>query len=1052
MGEPVAVVGMACRFPRAPGLEAYWKLLTEAGNAVTEGVPGRDNGRLDQIFANLAHVPDACRFGAFVDRVDQFDPGFFRISPIEAQLLDPQQRLTLETTWRALENAAIDPDRLRQSQTGVYVGLTNLDYRDLVLNSLDTADPATSLYAGTGSSMYSVAGRVSYVLGLNGPAMSIDTACASSMVAVDLAAGALRQKEIDIALAGGVHVILDPRAFEARANAGILSPVGRCKTFDASADGYVRGDGCGFLVLKRLSDAHADHDRIWCVIRATAVAHGGASVGFSVPNATAQQQVIEQALCRAQIEPGQVDYLEAHGTGTATGDPIELNAAGAAYGPGRSPDRPLFIGSVKTNIGHLEPVAGVAGLIKTALALKRGYIPAHRNFENPTPAVDWASLRLQVVTELARWPDTVNGTRLAGVSSYGISGTNAHAVLESHGGTEPRTFRFSGAPCEVGNSPRAKEYVSNRTHRMLPLSGKSAKAVQMLAQSYLSWLEEAADDRLADIAWTATTGRTHFSWRKSAVGSDLVSMRRALARIADGTEKATSRRTGPRHIAFAFTGQGAQWVGMGRTLYQQESVFRVVVDKCEQTCLDITGKSLLDVMFGESDQDLDNTAWALPATYALQCALTALWSSVGVRPVAVIGHSTGEIAAACAAGILTLEDGFRLAHERARLAASTEPGAMAALFASKSDVIGMIGGRVSIAAENGTHVVISGPKIDVDQACARIEAAGRFTHRLRTKTAFHSALLDPILDELHAIAQSLTHSTPQTAYVSSLTGQILGDNQILDGVYWSRHARHPVVFESAIETLASLDVDTVIEIGPDQVLGPVIAACWKTPETLAVLWSQQHPKRTQTGIDAPFAQAVAQAYDAGIGLNLAECFNGERRRRTLVPGYPFQRSRYWFEGTKRSDQRIGKPLVVQPSTLPDPVVVNEATFSHASSDRAELPAAPDAGADCDAVEESHILQHWAGLDESERYATLLRLVQREVQSIMELPSEVSPTIPFSDLGVDSLIAVALRNRLNQALEGILSVSSTAVFEFPDAHRLTRHLLVSARDEMSVVSI
>ena len=430
--EPIAIVGMACRFPGAPDLAAFWRLLAAGENAVTEGVPGSGIGRVGELLSDAAVQSEACRFGAFVADIDQFDASFFRISPVEAELLDPQQRMMLETSWLALEDAGINPVLLAGTRTGVYTGISNDEYRMLVVDSSRPSEAAGSLYALSGTNLNGTSGRVSFVLGLMGPAKAVDAACASAMVAVNDAVTDLQHGKADLALVGGVQAILNGRIYELRAESMMLSPDGQCKTFDASANGYVRGEGCGVVVLKRLSEAEADGDRIWAVIRGSAVNHGGASVGLTVPHTPALEQVMETALSEAGVLPSEVDYLEAHGTGTAVGDPIELDAVASVYGRGREADRPLLTGSVKTNIGHLESAAGVAGLIKAVLAVKRGVIPKHLHFRNPNPSFDWDSQPLRVTSTMMDWPRRGQRPRLAGVNSFGISGTNAHLVVEEY--------------------------------------------------------------------------------------------------------------------------------------------------------------------------------------------------------------------------------------------------------------------------------------------------------------------------------------------------------------------------------------------------------------------------------------------------------------------------------------------------------------------------------------------------------------------------------------------------------------------------------------------
>ena len=493
---------------------------------------------------------EGCRFGAFVDGIDQFDDSFFRISPVEASLLDPQQRMMLETSWQALEDAGIDPDRLRESRTGVYTGISNDEYRMLVVDSSKPAEAASCLYALSGTNLNGAAGRVSFVLGLMGPAKAVDAACASSLVSIHDAVADLQQGKADLAIAGGVQAILNGRIYELRADAMMLSPEGQCKTFDASADGYVRGEGCGVVILKRLSEAEADGDRIWGVIRGSAVNHGGASVGLTVPNTPALERVIEEALSQAGVQALDVDYLEAHGTGTTVGDPIEIDAVAAVYGRSRKPDNPLLIGSVKTNVGHLESAAGVAGLIKAVLVVNQGVIPKHLHLRDPNPRVDWESLPLKITTEMQDWPGNGSRPRLAGVNSFGISGTNAHLVVEEHRSPDGKgTGRRDGLapglirdiadvagpanavavsmPEGVSNLAVPEEQSTSRRSRLLPLSAKSSAALGGLAARYLDWIAErenefspvnaAPDPLLSDMAWTASVGRSHFDVREGVV-------------------------------------------------------------------------------------------------------------------------------------------------------------------------------------------------------------------------------------------------------------------------------------------------------------------------------------------------------------------------------------------------------------------------------------------------------------------------------------------------------------------------------------------------------
>ncbi len=942
--SPIAVVGMACRFPGAPDVPSFWRLLDTGTSAVTEGVPGSGVGRVGELFADRAVQNEACRFGAFIDGIDQFDAAFFRISPIEAQLLDPQQRLMLEVSWQALEDAGIDPDRLKGSRTGVYAGISNNDYRGLVLEGNDTAEPAASLYSVAGTSFNTAIGRVAFALGLQGPALAVDTACSSSLAAVHQAVAGLQRGESDLALAGGVHIVLSGRLFELRGNAGMLAPDGRCKTFDAAANGYVRGEGCGILVLKRLDDAEADGDRIWGVIRGTALNQDGASQGLTVPSGEAQERVIADALAWAGAEPGDVDYVEAHGTGTPVGDPIEAEATGKAYRVGRDADRPLLIGSVKTNIGHLESAAGAAALIKVLLALRRGVIPKHLNFRDPNPEIPWERLPLQVTAESTPWPRHPDRQPLAGVSGFGWSGTNAHIVVEGYGtpdasteASDPRRW-VSGRPTRVaidtpaGTPGPAPAAPAARPARLLPLSAKTDEALRETAAEYLEWLDEGfedasrgrdADELLADAAWTAGVGRSHLARRAGLVFSDIGSLRESLEAIAGGGEDPALRPA--TRVAFAYTGQASQWEGMGRALYESEPVFRAVIDRCDDLLRQERRVSLLDVMLGADGtaDELDDPAWTQPCIYAIECALTALWSSVGVRPDVVVGHSLGEIAAAHAAGAFSLEDGLRFAAARgALMGALGTDGAMAAVFATPARVVKAVeelnaasdGLPLSVAADNGMHQVISGSAEAVESLVKGFESQKMRVRRLRKSPAYHSALVEPALDDLEAVVDGLGTAAPQVAYVSSMTGRALEAGATLDGRYWRRQARAPVAFRACVETLAAMGVDAVIEIGPDTVLGPTIATAWPqgtghAEPVIASSMRQPAVGKPEPADGSGFLDALAAAYRAGIDVSFGGLFAGEARRRVALPGYPFQHQRHWVERPRQRRRDSGHPLL-----------------------------------------------------------------------------------------------------------------------------------------------
>ena len=673
--DGIAIVGMACRFPGADDLEAYWRLLDAGESAVSDDRP--ESGHLAGLSKGKFSGNSNHRRGAYIKGIDQFDAAFFRIAPIEARNMDPQQRLLLETSWRALEDAGIDPDRLRGSRTGVYAGIGNSEYRDLMRDSGNGVS-----YLGTSASM--AVGRVSFVLGLEGPAIAVELACASSLAAVHQAMGALQQGEVDMALAGGVNAILSEAVTREMTQIGMLSSNGECRTFDADADGYVRGEGCGMVVLKRLKDAEAAGDHIWGVILGSAVNQNGASAGPTAPNGPAQERVIEEAILKAGVEPRDVDYLEAHGVGSNLGDAIEVQAAAAIYGRDRERERPLLIGSVKTNIGHLEVAAGIAALIKSVLAMNYRVVPKHINFKNPTPHLNWDDLPVRVVSESVEWPVDSVRTPLAAVSAFGMQGANAHLVVE--GCQNPAAgvasslqgkSLMAGAARYVQTSLSGLELPEdrpgNRITRLLPISGKSPKALRDLANEYLTWLEtwlvdtqdaNTATQFLGDMAWTASVGRSHFTHRAGVVFRDLETLRDGLNAVP-----LIDQEQGPAvapSIAFRYAGLEGTQFAASRELYDCEPVACAVLMRCEEAFQKARGVSLLDTLLGRngSEGDLSDPAWGLPALYALECALTAMCSSAGIRPGSVAGRTGGELAAAQAMGVLGIEDGMRLAATR----------------------------------------------------------------------------------------------------------------------------------------------------------------------------------------------------------------------------------------------------------------------------------------------------------------------------------------------------------------------------------------------------
>ena len=670
--DPIAVVGMACRFPGAADLDGFWTLLREGRHAVTNGRP--DAGPWTGVFGDPGNGQALVRHGGFVEGIDRFDADFFGVRPIEAMTMDPRQRMLLESCWEALADAGIDPESLRDTRTGVYVGMGRSEYREVA-----AASGSVSGFLGVNSSI--AVGRVAYALGLMGPAITVDAACASSLVTVHQAAASLRQGEVNLALAGGVHAALSCEGTRSLSAYGLIAPGGVCRTFDAGAEGFVRGEGCGMVVLKRLRDAEADGDRIWGLIRGSAVNQSGTAAGLTMPNGNALEQVIELALDQAGVQPSEVDFLEAHGAASLLGDPIEVHAASNAYD--RDRERPLLMGAVKTNIGHLEAAAGVASLIKVMLALRHRTIPGSLHYDRPNPHVDWDLLPVRVIRESSDWPWKSDRAPLAAVSAFAISGTNAHMVVEGYGAPEgaaaggPVQRLFAGAPASVPvryppwiTTLAPTDLVRPRRTRLLPLSGKSPQAIRDLANRYLDWLHvheevyqsdpESEASLLADMAWSASVGRSHFNRRAPVVFGDVTSLRAQLTSIAEQETPAPALDIVASRVAFVFPGASGRGRGVERELYESEPVARAVWEACDEVFRANGGPSLLDAMV-ESEQGADNPAWKIPQAYAAECAVASMWASLGIRPRIVIGMHIGAIAAAHVAGALELSAGMRLA-------------------------------------------------------------------------------------------------------------------------------------------------------------------------------------------------------------------------------------------------------------------------------------------------------------------------------------------------------------------------------------------------------
>ncbi|MGW6241677.1 SDR family NAD(P)-dependent oxidoreductase [Streptomyces sp. NPDC055094] len=892
--EPIAVVSMACRLPGGiDSPEGFWELLSGGGDAVG-GFPGRWRG-LD-LFDPDPEVEGksyGCEGGFLADgHVEGFDAGFFGISPREAVSMDPQQRLVLEASWEALERAGVRPESLVGSRTGVYLGTMNSDYGDHRAHDLHALDG----YVGTGKASSILSGRVSYALGLQGPAMTIDTACSSSLVAMHLAASALRQGECELALAGGVTVMSTPSLFVEFSRLKAMAPDGRCKSFAAGADGAGWSEGVGVLLLKRLSAAERDGDRVLAVIRGSAVNQDGRSQGLTAPNGPSQQRVIQDALEAARLTPADIDAIEAHGTGTSLGDPIEAGALAEVFGPGRGTDRPVWLGSSKSNIGHAQAAAGVIGVMKMVLALEHGILPKTLHAEEPSALVDWETSGLELLRDARPWERKEGHVRRAGVSSFGLSGTNAHVIMEEPPSVEP-----------------ARTVTEAVTGGVFPVvvSGRDEAALREQAGRWASWLSEREDIRLAEVVRTAGAHRTHFKHRASAVAADTTELVAALNALAGGQAHpaVTEGDAGAGDSAVLFTGQGSQRAGMGRALHTALPAFREAFDEvCAALDPHLT-RPLTEVLFAAEDSAdaalVHETEFTQPALFAFEVALFRQWQAWGVQPAAVAGHSIGELTAAHVAGVLELPDAARLVAARGRLMQACERGgAMASVEASESEVAEVlrgIEGRISIAGLNGpAQTVVSGDGAAVAAVEGHFAEQSRRTRRLEVSHAFHSPHMDAMLAEYETVAESCRFAAPAIPLVSSVTGE-WADESLAPGEgvrsarYWVRQARDAVRFLDVVRELDRAGVARYLECGPAAVLSAMGAACSERDSTFIA--SQRADARDGRPADEvrTLAQALGTLHVSGQDIAWDQVAPGPGAAPLTAPTYPFQREHYWLE-------------------------------------------------------------------------------------------------------------------------------------------------------------
>ncbi len=876
--EPIAIVGIGCRLPG--GVETpdgFWELLAGGVDAVSEVPPERWD--INAYYDPSADAPGKMntRWGGFLAGVEQFDPQFFGISPREAATLDPQQRLILEVAWEALENAGQAPDRLRGTATGVYIGVLGSDYGDMQLadNGIERIDA----YFGSGTARSMVSGRLSYTLGLQGPSISIDTACSSSLVALHLACQSLRSGETNLAIVGGVNLTLQPDPTIALSRFHMMAPDGRCKTFDQRADGFVRSEACCVVVLKPLSAALAAGDRIHAQIRGSAINQDGASSGLTAPNGPAQEAVIRAALKNARLSAADVTYIETHGTGTALGDPIEVQAIARVLGEGRA-DAPVYLGAAKANIGHAEAAAGLVGLIKLILCLQHRQLPGQLHLQDPNPMIPWDDLAVCVPRSLMPWPQ--GRALIGGVSSFGFSGTNVHVLLEA-------------APIPATTPPSSGEEGVN----VLMLSAASEATLRETASRYATWLTSSAS-RFSDVCFTVNTGRMQRRHRLSLLASRNDEAAERLAAYADGRsapelEVSQLGADDQPPLAFLFTGQGSQYGGMGLSLYGRDPAFTRQLDDCDRLFALHTGRTVIETLADDRLAQVD-TAVAQPAIFALETALAAMWRAWGVEPSAVMGHSLGEYVAAHVAGVLSLEDAVRLVATRARLmSALPHIGRMTSLFAEETLVLEAVAehaAEVSIAAFNAPgQMVISGSAGGVERVLNKLGSAVSDTRELAVSHAFHSPLMDPMLDEFERIAGEVRFAEPRIRLVSNLTGTV-ARHGLLGAAYWRQHLRSPVRFAAGIAELKRLEFNLFLELGPAPVLCALGSRSASDGRFIPSL-RQGQPEWTQV------MRSAAALYRSGVCPDWRRVADEKSRIMVSAPTCVFQRRRCWLERSPR---------------------------------------------------------------------------------------------------------------------------------------------------------
>ncbi len=910
--DAIAIIGMDCRFPGANNSEEFWQMLRNGVDGISEVPTIRWN--VDDYYDPTPATPGKMntRWGGFLRDIDQFDPSFFSISPREAAAMDPQQRLLLEVAWETLEYAGLAAKKLAGSPTGVFIGISSDDYSRLQYQNPRQIDA----YAGTGNAHSIAANRLSYALDLRGPSIAIDTACSSSLLAVHQACQSLRNGECKLALAGGVNIILTPELTIAFSQARMMSSDGHCKTFDEAADGYVRGEGCGLVLLKSLAEAQRDGDTILAVIRGSAVNQDGRSNGITAPNGPSQEAVIRQALQNAHVTPEQISFVETHGSSTPLGDPIEVAALKTVLmqehtsahnnNPSPLPPAPLYLGAVKTNVGHLESAAGIAGLIKTVLSLHKEEIAPNLHFKKLNPHIVLEGTTFVIPTQAQPWPERER--RLAGVSAFGFGGTNVHMILEA--------------------APAAKKVRNEfeRPQHLLTLSARSEQALHTLAKRYQTQLMQRQDlPALADICFTANTGRMHFPHRLTISAGSTLQLRERLAafsagRTNPGVQSGLVQPQSGQKIAFLFTGQGSQYIGMARQLYDTQPTFRHTLDRCDEILRAYLEQPLLSVLYptGENPSPLDETIYTQPALFALEYALAEMWRSWGIEPDIVMGHSVGEYVAACIAGVFSLEDGLKLIAARGRLMQELpEHGTMVVAFTEPARLTSLLEayqGQVAIAVINGpNNSVLSGSQAALQSIVQRLGEEGIETRPMTVSHGFHSPLMEPMLDSFEQIAQEIQFKALQIPLVCNLNGTLLPMGETIEAGYWRQQTQGTVQFAAGMQTLAQAGCDTFIEIGPSATLINMGKRNLTNDNATWLASLRQGQNDWQVLLNCIAILYTHSTHSTDVDWSGFD--KDYQRQRLALPSYPFERQHCWFETAEIEQQPIsGETVVIDKNT------------------------------------------------------------------------------------------------------------------------------------------